>query len=63
MFDDPDEGYRVLNSDLRQEVIDNQCITVTVNLKCDLFFKAAVFVQIQERLEQLFSGSIAKNYK
>ena len=51
-FDNPDEGYKVLNSELSREYIDGKPLTVTTNLKCELLFKREIFVLIREFLEQ-----------
>ena len=51
-FDNPDEGYKVLNSGLIREYIDGKPLTVTTNLKCELLFKREIFVLIREFLEQ-----------
>ena len=50
-FDDPDEGYRVLNSELKHEDINGKLLTVSPDLKSMLFFKREIFVLIREHLE------------
>ena len=51
-FDDPNEGYRVLNSDIKYEYIDDKPITVSPDLKCTLFFRREIFILIQNNLDE-----------
>ena len=51
-FDDPNEGYRVLNSDLKKVCIDGKPISVSPDLKCTLFFRREIFTLIQKNLDE-----------
>ena len=51
-FDDPDEGYRVLYSDLKHESIGGKLLTLCPNLKCMVSLRKEIFVLMKESLEQ-----------
>ena len=54
-FDDPDEGYKVLYSDLNEEKIDGKLLTVTPSLKCTLVYRREIYPFIQHTLEKVRS--------
>ena len=62
-FDDPEEGYRVLNSELKLERMDGKPLAITSNLKCELVFRKEIFVLIRERLEQTQKDLLQRYYK
>ena len=51
-FDDPDEGYKLLYSDLDQECINEKKLCVSPNLKCLLSFKQEVYTLIFDDLDK-----------
>ena len=52
-FDDPDEGYKVLYSDLKNETILGRHLCVSPNLKCLLSFKQEVYTLIRDDVEKV----------
>ena len=50
-FFDPDEGRKVLDSDISREHIDGKLLTVTRNLTSSLVFQRDMFILIQDSLE------------
>jgi HrpA-like RNA helicase len=51
-FDDPDEGYKLLYSDLDLKCINGKKLCVSPNLKCLLSFKQEVYTLIFEDLDK-----------
>ena len=51
-FDDPDEGYKVMYSDLNEEYIHDKHLHVSPSLKCMLAFKQEVYILIRDEIEK-----------
>ena len=51
-FDDPDEGYKVMYSDLNKEYIHDKHLHVSPSLKCMLTFKQEIYILIRDEIEK-----------